>query len=73
MNWPKFWGQFSEAIDKSSVAPITKFTYLLELLEPQVKPCVEALPFNTEGYNQAKAILQEKYGKESEIIKINVM
>ena len=36
MNWPKFWGQFTEAIDKSSIAPITKFTYLLELLEPQI-------------------------------------
>ena len=72
MNWPKFWGQFSEAIDKSSVAPITKFTYLLELLEPQVKRCVEALPFNPEGYNRAKAILLEKYGKESEIIKCYV-
>ena len=72
MNWPKFWGQFSEAIDKSSVAPITKFTYLLELLEPQVKRYAEALPFNPEGYNRAKAILQEKYGKESEIIKCYV-
>ena len=72
MHWPRFWGQFSEAIDKSSVAPITKFTYLLELLEPQVKRCVEALPFNTEGYNRAKAILQEKYGKGSEIIKCYV-
>ena len=72
MNWPKFWGQFSEAIDKSSVAPITKFTYLLELLEPQAKRCVEALPFNPEGHNRTKAILQDKYGKESEIIKCYV-
>ncbi|CAB3988461.1 Hypothetical predicted protein [Paramuricea clavata] len=55
MNWPKLWGQFSEAIDKSSVAPTTKFTYLLELLEPKAKRCVEALPFNPEGYNRAKA------------------
>ena len=35
--WPKFWGHFTEAIDKSSIAAITKFTYLLELLEPNVK------------------------------------
>ena len=35
--WPKFWGQFTEAIDKSSIATITKFIYLLELLEPNVK------------------------------------
>ncbi len=69
MNWTKFWGQFSKAIDKSSVAPITKFTYLSEQLQPQAKRCVEALPLNHEGYNRAKAILQDKYGKESEIIK----
>ena len=62
------WGQFSEANDKSSVAPITKFTYLLELLEPKGKRCVKALPFNVEEYNRAKPILQDKYGKEPEII-----
>ena len=41
MDWPRFWGQFNEAIDKSSIAPITKFTYLRELLSPKVvwKPC----------------------------------
>ena len=72
MNWPKFWGQFTEAIDKSSIAPITKFTYLLELLEPKAKQCVEALPFNLEGYNRAKAILVDKFGKESEIVKVYV-
>ncbi len=72
MNWPKFWSQFSEAIDKSTIAPITKFTYLLELLEPKVKRCVEALPFSPEGYNRAKAILHDKYGKETEIVKCYV-
>ena len=65
--WPKFWGHFTEAIDKSSIAAITKFTYLLELLEPNVKRSVESLPFTPEGYNRAKTILETKYGKESEI------
>lgn len=32
MDWPRFWGQFSENIDKTSVAPVTKFTYLRELV-----------------------------------------
>ena len=63
MNWPKFWGQFSEAIDKSSVAPITKFTYLLELLEPQVKRCVEALPFNTKGIIEQKPSCKRNMAK----------
>ena len=56
MDWPRFWGQFSEAIDKSSIAPISKLTYLLELLEPKVKRSVEALPFTAEGYNRAKEV-----------------
>lgn len=72
MDWPRFWGQFTEGIDKSSIAPITKFTYLLELLSPKVKICVESLPFSSEGYNRAKSILQGKYGKESEIVKCYV-
>ena len=57
MDWPRFWGQFSENNDKTSVAPITKFTYF------------GALPFTAEGYNRAKSILKEKFGKDSEIIK----
>ena len=60
------------AIDKSSIAPISKLTYLLELLEPKVKRSVEALPFTAEGYNCAKAILEDKYGKQSEIVKCYV-
>lgn len=69
MHWPRFWGQFSETIDKTSVAPITKFSYLRELLDFKVKRTIEALPFTSEGYNRAKSILVEKYGKESEIVK----
>ena len=72
MDWPRFWGQFTEAVDKSSIPPITKFTYLCELLGSKVKRCVEALPFTPEGYNRAKAVLKDKYGKESEIIKCYV-
>ena len=67
MDWTRFLGQFMEAIDKSSI-PITTFTYLRELLCPKVRRCVEALPFSAEGYNRAKAILSDKYGKELEII-----
>ena len=32
MDWSPLRGQFSETIDKTSVAPITKFTYLRELV-----------------------------------------
>lgn len=70
MDWrPRFWGQFSETIDKTNIAPINKFTYLCKLLDTKVKHTVEVLPFTSEGYNRAKSILQDRYGKESEIIK----
>ena len=69
MDWPRFWGEFSENIDKTNVAPITKFTYLRELVTPQVSRMIEALPFTAEGYNRTKSIFKEKFGKDSEIIK----
>ncbi|XP_046843130.1 uncharacterized protein LOC124437166 [Xenia sp. Carnegie-2017] len=68
-DWPRFWNQFSETIDKSNISNVTKFSYLRELLEKHVKYSIEALPFTSEGYNRAKSILQSKYGKESEVIK----
>ena len=49
---------------------MTKFSYLRKLLDKNVKPTIEALPFTNEGYNREKSILQRsKYGKESEIVK----
>ena len=72
MGWPLFGGKFMEAIDKPSVALISKFSYLSELLDSKVKRCVEALPFTAEGYNRAKAITKDRYGKESEIVKCYV-
>lgn len=69
LDWPRFWGQFTETIDKAEIAPINKFTYLCGLLGPKVKIAVEALPFTAEGYNRAKSILLSNYGKESEITK----
>ena len=62
MDWPRFWGQFTEAIDKTSVQPITKFSYPRELLYFKVKRTIEALPFTAEGYNRAKSILNERFG-----------
>ena len=68
-DWPRFWGQFSASIDKSSIASVTKFSYLRELLAPKPRMSIEALPFSAEGYNRAVAILKDEYGKDSEIVK----
>ena len=71
-DWPRFWGQFSETIHKTSVPPVTKFTYLRELLCDKAKRAIEALPFTVEGYNRAISILQDRFGKESETVKTYV-
>ena len=71
-DWPRFWGQYSENIDKTSVPPVTKFTYLRELLCENARRAIEALPFTSEGYNRAVSILKDKFGKESEIVKTYV-
>ncbi|CAB3983668.1 Pol poly [Paramuricea clavata] len=68
-DWQRFWGQFTETVDKTNMPAITKFTYLCELLDPNIKHVIDSLPFTTKGYNRAKSILKDRYGKESEIIK----
>ena len=68
-DWNRFWGQFNESIERSGLASVAKFSYLKELLSDKVRRDVESLLFTSEGYNRAKAILKEKYGKESEVVK----
>ena len=77
-DWSRFWNQLKAEIDSADVhvSPITKFSYLNELLEPKVRTAIEGLPFTTKGYERAKNILKTKYGKESEIVNahlINIM
>ena len=66
MDWLRFWNQFQAEIDKADVAAVTKFSYLKELVDPKVRSCIDGLPFSTEGYKRAKAILETRYGDTSE-------
>lgn len=67
-NWLPFWGKFTSEIDKTDLPNVTKFGYLKELLEKTVRNDIDGLPFNDEGYTNAKAILVAEYGNESDII-----
>ena len=42
LDWPRFWGQFTETIEKRHIAPIQKFAYFCGSLSPKVKQTVEA-------------------------------
>ena len=43
-----------------------------ELLEPKVRADIDGLPLTIEGYERAKNIIKEEYGKISEIINTHV-
>ena len=53
-------------IDRPDITAVSKFSYLKELVIPKVRAHVDRHPFNTEGYERAKAILKAKLGKPSE-------
>ena len=64
MDWFKFCNQFETEIDqKDHISPVTKYTYLKEFLLAHVRKLVDSLPFTSEGYSHAKAILQAKFDK----------
>ena len=67
-DWLQFWGQFYASIDSTDISDVMKFSYLKELVEPKIRTCIDGLPFTTEGYKEAKKILQTKYGNTSEIV-----
>ena len=72
LDWTRFWGQFTEGIDKSNMAAITKFSYLKEFVVPKVRKSIDGLPFTAEGYEKAKSSLKERYGIDSEVEKAYV-
>ena len=43
MDWPRFWGQFTETVDKAHVAAISKFTYLCGFLGPNIQISMEKI------------------------------
>lgn len=51
---------------------ITKFSYLKEFVDLRVRKTIDGFPFTAAGYNRAKSILMDRYGKESEIVKVYV-
>ena len=67
-DWIRFWGQFRSQIEESRVDPVTKFSYLKELVEIKVRKSIDGLPFTKEGYERAKEILEKNYGDTSEVV-----
>ena len=67
-DWVRFSGQFSSQIDSTSEPATTKFSYLKQLVDANVRKLIDGLPFTKEGYLKAKALLEKRYGQTSELV-----
>ena len=72
LDWLRLWNEFNAEIEKSALPAVSKFSYLKELLTPKAKVLINGLPFNAEGYERAKVILESAYGKPTEVAKAHV-
>ena len=72
LDWFRFWNQLESETEKSELSPVSKFSYLEELVSPKVRSLIDGLLFTTEGYTRAKNILVKKYGKHSEVANAHV-
>jgi len=56
-------------VDSSKISEISKFNYLLELVEGEPKEHILRLPHTPEGYNEAKKILEMTFRKDVKVHK----
>ena len=68
-DWLRFWNQFTVEVDGSSISEISKFNYLLELVKGRPRDDILGLPHTQDGYEEAKRILEQTYGKDIKVHK----
>ena len=68
-DWLRFWNQFTVEVDASKISEISKLNYLLELVKGKPKDDILGLPHTVEGYEEAKRILEDTYGKDVKVHK----
>ena len=68
-DWLRFWNQFTVEVDGSTISEISKFNYLLELVKGKPRDDVLGLPHTVDGYEEAKRILVQNYGRDSKVHK----
>ena len=66
--WQSFWDRFMALVDDSSIPVISKFSYLLSLLEGEAKSVIQGLALTTSNYPVACTMLKERFGRPERII-----
>ena len=73
VDYLRFSAQFNTEIDQTGLDEVTKLNYLLSLTKGKPRDEISGLPHNAEGYQEAKRILEQKYGKDSVVFKTLVL
>ena len=69
LEWQGFWDRFQASIhNNDSLADIDRFNYLKGNLKGEALAAISGLSLNSENYQQAVAILKERYGNEQVLI-----
>ncbi|XP_002734893.1 uncharacterized protein LOC100366659 [Saccoglossus kowalevskii] len=68
-DWLRFWNQFTVEVDGSNIAEVSKFNYLIELVKDKPREDILGLPHTAAGYQEAKKILLQTYGKDIKVHK----
>ena len=68
-DWIRFWNQFSVEVDGSAKSKISVFNYLLELVKGKPREEILGQLLTEEGYNKAKKILNDIYGRDTQVHK----
>ena len=67
-DWVRFWGQFEAQIHNAETSPVTKFSYLKELVDLKVRKLIDGLPFTDAGYEKAVSLLKKRFGRTDEVV-----
>ena len=68
LEWQSFWDQFKVNVHDSDLPVVSKFSYLLSLLQGEAKQAVQGLCMTSDHYKTACKILEDRYGRTERII-----
>ena len=68
LQWSSFWDQFSVTVHDTDLPVVSKFTYLMSLLEGEPKQAIHGLSLTADQCAIACKILKDRFGRKETII-----
>ena len=67
-DWLRFHSAFSAEVDKNqNLHYSSKYNYLQALIKGKARETIKGLPYSQEGYEEAKKLLKDRYGRPSHL------